>query len=559
MKTIITLILSIALCGSIAAQSEFYHFKFAEKSKQKINGVLTQTISIDKVVGDTIFAYANSSELEKFKALGYSYQIIPRAIPTKALTMATTVEQMASWDRYPTYEVYRALLKKFEADYPTLCKLDTIGSSINGRKLYVVKISGNVTSDEAEPEVFYTSTMHGDETTGYILMLRLINHLLTEYGTNQRITDMVNNMAIFINPNSNPDGTYKSGNSTVSGAIRYNANYVDLNRNFPDPRRGDHPDGNSWQPENVAMMSYAASRRFVLSANFHGGIELANYPWDTWTSISKTHADNNWYINVSRQYATLAQTNSPSGYFTGENNGITNGGDWYVVAGGRQDYMNWWHHCREVTFEISDTKLLPTEQLPALWNYNRDALLTYLECALLGFNGTIKNSNGEPIRAKVFIENHDRDSSHVYSNAQHGTFYRPIEPGTWRVTFTAPGYSPQTHTVVVDSWTSSTQVNLNVVMYPTGVTTNSMPNINLWPNPFTNKVYINIPNQLTNVRVSIYSLSGQLIKAIQGNGSGTIVWDGKTDNGQTATPGVYIVKATTNGSSATAKVIFSPQ
>ena len=559
MKTIITLILSIALCGPIAAQSELYHFKFAEKSKQKINGILTQTISIDKVVGDTIYAYANTSEFEKFKALGYSYQIIPRAIPTKALTMATTIEQMANWDRYPTYEVYRALLKKFEADYPNLCKLDTIGTSINGRKLYVVKISGNVTSDEAEPEVFYTSTMHGDETTGYILMLRLINHLLTEYGSNQRITDMVNNMAIFINPNSNPDGTYKSGNSTVSGAIRYNANYVDLNRNFPDPRRGDHPDGNSWQPENVAMMSYAASRRFVLSANFHGGIELANYPWDTWTSISKTHADNNWYINVSRQYATLAQTNSPSGYFTGENNGITNGGDWYVVAGGRQDYMNWWHHCREVTFEISDTKLLPTEQLPALWNYNRDALLTYLERALLGFNGTIKNSNGEPIRAKVFIENHDRDSSHVYSNTQHGTFYRPIEPGTWRVTFTAPGYSPQTHTVVVDSWTSSTQVNLNVVMYPTGVTTNSMPNINLWPNPFTNKVYINIPNQLTNVRVSIYSLSGQLIKAIQGNGSGTIVWDGKTDNGQTATPGVYIVKATTSGGSATAKVIFSPQ
>lgn len=559
MKTIFTLILSIALCGPIAAQSEFYHFKFAEKSKQKINGVLTQTISIDKVVGDTIYAYANTSEFEKFKALGYSYQIIPRAIPTKALTMATTVEQMANWDRYPTYEVYRALLKKFEADYPNLCKLDTIGTSINGRKLYVVKISGNVTSDEAEPEVFYTSTMHGDETTGYILMLRLINHLLTEYGSNQRITDMVNNMAIFINPNSNPDGTYKSGNSTVSGAIRYNANYVDLNRNFPDPRRGDHPDGNSWQQENVAMMSYAAGRRFVLSANFHGGIELANYPWDTWTSTSKTHADNNWYINVSRQYATLAQTNSPSGYFTGENNGITNGGDWYVVAGSRQDYMNWWHHCREVTFEISDTKLLPTEQLPALWNYNRNALLTYLERALLGFNGTIKNSNGEPIRAKVFIENHDRDSSHVYSNAQHGTFYRPIEPGTWRVTFTAPGYSPQTHTVVVDSWTSSTQVNLNVVMYPTGVTTNSMPNINLWPNPFTNKVYINIPNQLTNVRVSIYSLSGQLIKAIQGDGSGTIVWDGKTDNGQTATPGVYIVKTTTSGGSATAKVIFSPQ
>ena len=35
--------------------------------------------------------------------------------------------------------------------------------------------------DEAEPEVFYSSTMHGDETGGFILMLRLADYLLKNY------------------------------------------------------------------------------------------------------------------------------------------------------------------------------------------------------------------------------------------------------------------------------------------------------------------------------------------------------------------------------------------
>ncbi len=34
--------------------------------------------------------------------------------------------------------------------------------------------------------------------------------------------------------------------------------------------------------------------------------------------------------------------------------GITNGAAWYVIDGGRQDYMNFFHQCREFTLEISD-------------------------------------------------------------------------------------------------------------------------------------------------------------------------------------------------------------
>lgn len=64
-------------------------------------------------------------------------------------------------------------------------------------------------------------------------MLRLIDTLLSSYGTDQRLTNLINNLEIWICPDTNPDGTYYGGNNSVSGARRYNYNGYDLNRNFP--------------------------------------------------------------------------------------------------------------------------------------------------------------------------------------------------------------------------------------------------------------------------------------------------------------------------------------
>lgn len=453
-KTALFLLISII---SLFTNGQEHYFRFIEPNKNVINGTITKIISIDKIKADTIYAYANNQELESFQKLGYKIEFLqaPSISASKVVNMATDISQMSNWDRYPTYEVYRAMMKKFEQDFPNLCKLDTIGTTAEGRKLYVLKISDNATTNEPEPEVFYTSTMHGDEVTGFVLMLRLIDYFLNNYSTDTRIKSMVDGMAIYINPNANPDGTYNTNNSTVSGSTRYNANNIDINRNFPDPRAGDHPDGYSWQPETQAMMSFASQRHFVLATNFHGGIELVNYPWDTWTSAQNPHPDNTWFNTISRAYADTVHKYSPSDYFTGENNGVTHGGDWYVVTGGRQDYMNYWHQCREVTIEISDIKILSSDLLPSYWNYNYRSFLNYLELALKGFNGTVKNSLGEPLDAKITILSHDKDSSHVKTNPNFGNYYRPIAPGTYNVEYSAFGYKNQTHTINVASYTSS--------------------------------------------------------------------------------------------------------
>src|SRR5690606_13693325 len=151
----------------------------------------------------------------------------------------------------------------------------------------------NVSQNEAEPEFFYTSSMHGDELAGYPLMLRLIDYLLTNYGTNSEVTNIVNSTQIFINPLANPDGSYRNSGNNILGSsgntpTRANANGRDLNRNYPDNMQGLHYDGPVYEPETKAFMAFEASRDFVLSANFHGGTALVNYPYD---NTLGTHAD----------------------------------------------------------------------------------------------------------------------------------------------------------------------------------------------------------------------------------------------------------------------------
>ncbi len=50
----------------------------------------------------------------------------------------------------------------------------------------------------------YSATMHGDETTGYILMLRLIDYLLSNYGADPQVTNILDNMEVWIYPLANP-------------------------------------------------------------------------------------------------------------------------------------------------------------------------------------------------------------------------------------------------------------------------------------------------------------------------------------------------------------------
>lgn len=353
-----------------------------------------------------------------------------------------------TWDFYPTYEAYVALMYQFEQEYPDLVRIHNIGSTVMGRDLLFAQIGPDIEQDRVVPQVMYTSTMHGDETTGFILSLRLIHHLLNNYGTDDEITALMNQVEIWICPNENPDGTYTNNNATVNGATRSNANGKDLNRNYPGPHPSyPNPPAMPIQPETLAMMALADSTDFILSANMHGGIELVNFPWDSWLSSQQLHADHDWWEFVMYEFVDTVHTYAASGYMTGQGDGVTHGGDWYVAYGTRQDYFNYFHSCREFTLELSNQKLLNPDLLPAHWEYNYRSLINYIKQATYGFHGIVKDAqSGAPMEATVFLQQHDMLNSEVATRMPSGYFNRPVFAGTYDVEFVADGYQPVTMT-----------------------------------------------------------------------------------------------------------------
>lgn len=447
----------------LAKKGEVF-FEFAINNKLELNELTTNLsiINFDSAT-NIVQARANRKEFDLFMNNKYSFTVKKEANETGFRQMFERKNQSKvpfSYTAYPTYTEYLAIMADFEVDYPNICKKIEIGTSVQNRKLLAVKLSDNVSVHEQEPRFLYVSTMHGDETTGFPIMLRLIEYLLDNYGSDSEITDLLNNNEIYISPLHNPDGTYAGGNNTVSGATRGNANFIDLNRNFPDPEDGIHSDGNSYEPETLAYMAFAEQNHFTVACNFHGGTEVVNYPWDTFEALS---AEDDWWKFVSREYADEVHL-IDSGYMSGFNNGITNGWDWYQVQGGRQDYMNYYMHAKEVTIEISNQKNPPGSQLPYYWDTNKEALIKYMKQVTYGIRGVVTDAvTGNAIKASVYINSKDFQNSWVETELPFGDYYRPIKGGTYQVTYAAPCYISQTVSVSVSDLNSATK---NISLQP---------------------------------------------------------------------------------------------
>ena len=464
-RFLFVLLLLVSVCVSaqekdldaMMQQRNEYYFSFKLNADDDLSKI-ARTISVDKVDGDVVVAYANNLNFMEFNKLGHDITLLtPPSLVEEHRMFDGNSRATYEWDSYPTYEAYEEMMFDFAQNHPDKCEIITLGTLSSNRKILVAHINNGVS--DGKPKFLYTSTIHGDETTGYIMMLRLIDYLL-ENQTLPEVQNVLDNIDLFVCPNTNPDGTYHGGNNTVNGATRANAQGIDMNRNFPDMNDGPHPDGNPYATETEWLMDFAQNYQFTMAANYHGGAEVMNYPWDNETDL---HVDDAWWQLVSREYADLCHQVNPN-YMTFKNNGITNGAQWYMIGGGRQDYMNYYHKCREVTIECSDTKCPSGSQLPNFWNINKNSIFAYMNQCLYGIHGVVTDMNtGAPVSATISISNHDNDYSVVESQMPAGDFHRPIKGGTYNVVVTANGYYPFQQTVTV---ADGQTVVLNVALEP---------------------------------------------------------------------------------------------
>ncbi|MCU0407602.1 MAG: hypothetical protein MUD02_01520 [Bacteroidales bacterium] len=424
----------------------------------------------------------------------------------KGILSSASFGEALSWNVYPTYLQYDSIMRSFQSRFPELCHLDTIGLTNYGKQVLVLKISDNHGADEDEPEVFYTSSMHGDETGGFILMLRLCDYILANYSTSSRIRNLVDNLEIWINPLANPDGMYRTGN-LMSNPTRFNAYGYDLNRNFPDPLVASV----TLQKETVDMMKFLAERRFVLSANFHSGSEVVNYPWDRW--LEKKHADDLWFYLISRAYADTVHAWATPGYMTELDNGVTRGAVWYVITGGRQDYVTWDLRGREVTIELDNDFITPVSQLESLWQWNYRSLLSYIENALFGIHGHVEDAlTGNPVPAVISIPGYDKDNSQVYSDSLTGRYTRLLNPQAWTLKFSAAGYLDTTIYNIPVFAGQRTLLDVRMVPLVNAIDTTNPVEPVLYPNPASEYIKAVLPESFYGpLNIRIYSVTGILV------------------------------------------------
>jgi carboxypeptidase D len=211
----------------------------------------------------------------------------------------------------------------------------------------------------------------------------------------------------------NPDGYELAATRRNLSRIlgRKNSFGIDLNRNFPD--QFFFGVTAPLQPETRAVAKWIHSIPFVLSANFHGGSLVANYPFDDSPSGQSSYSatpDDDIFRQLARAYSEAHPTmhlanppwtcKEPRERFI---DGITNGAAWYSVSGGMQDYNYVHTNAFEITLEIGCEKFPNASDLPSIWKDNKDSLISYLEQVLTHFLWVCKELISYPLTEELDI------------------------------------------------------------------------------------------------------------------------------------------------------------
>lgn len=203
-----------------------------------------------------------------------------------------------------TLQQMEAILDALHAQYPQLCSPKvSIGTSVEGRSLWLVKISDNVGVDENEPEVLYDALHHAREPLSMATTLLFMDELLAGYGSDPLATFLVNERELFFVPCVNPDGYEYNRQTNPGGGGMWRKNRrdngdgtfgVDLNRNYatawsaPNGGSSSSPGSDTYrgpapfsEPETQALEAFAQSRQFVqvFSTHTYTDVLLRPFGW----------------------------------------------------------------------------------------------------------------------------------------------------------------------------------------------------------------------------------------------------------------------------------------
>ncbi len=111
------------------------------------------------------------------------------------------------FDTYYRYETITDFLQQWAAQYPHLCRMESIGKSYEGRDIWLMTVTHLATGPDTEkPAYWVDGNIHATEVSASTASLYLIHKLLTQYGQDDKVTHALNSRVFYVVPRLNPDG-----------------------------------------------------------------------------------------------------------------------------------------------------------------------------------------------------------------------------------------------------------------------------------------------------------------------------------------------------------------
>ncbi len=112
-----------------------------------------------------------------------------------------------TFDRYHTMKVMYEWLHRWEEQYPDLVDVYEVDRSFEGRPILMATLTNEETGPATDkPAAYFEGGRHSGEVTSSESVLWLIKYLLDNYGTDPRVTELLDTKAIYFRPQNNPDG-----------------------------------------------------------------------------------------------------------------------------------------------------------------------------------------------------------------------------------------------------------------------------------------------------------------------------------------------------------------
>jgi len=367
------------------------------------SAVVATGAAIVEVDHASVVVSASASDLRKLRRLRYrvTRHVEPKAAKAKGGLQARAAAFPAADSNYHDYTEVTNETASIAATYPGLVTRQSIGTTYQGRQIWALKVSDNVATDEAEPEVLFTANQHAREHLTVEMAMYLLNELTSKYATDARIKNVVDTREIWVIPTVNPDGaefdvatgsyaTWRKNRQPNAGS---SAIGTDLNRNWSfqwgccggssgtfssETYRGAAPFS---APETQRVRDFVLSRRIggvqqiKTGIDFHTYSELVLWPYGYTTADTTTTMS----ADVRNTFATLGINLASTNGYTPEQ-----ASDLYIADGAIDDWLWGSEGIFGYTFEMYPTTSSPgfyppDEVIPTQTTRNREAVLRLLE------------------------------------------------------------------------------------------------------------------------------------------------------------------------------------